>query len=356
MKDPYGLSKASIPISYAHLLLEIMVEKGFSASEILHLSKIPVTLLKQLDARITPMQWSKLAWVSLTLAKDLGLGYEYGLKLRLTAHGPMGYALMSSSSLRNAIELATQFFNMRLKDYKIDFYEENKKSIINIQQTHPVVSQHPEQAEILRRFFYECLMIGVVQTAQVLAEHDLSNVELQVDWSEPIYHQDFLSQLPKIRFNQEKNQICYSSETIDLPTKMADRNAFLSALAQCEAEQIRFSAQIQDIASRVRAELVLIPHKGYPSLDSIAQRLHMSNRTLRRHLNEIGVSYLNLLDEVKYKEATTLLLKSDMEIQGIALYLGYIQPANFARAFKKWSGMSPINYRKKGLLHKAVST
>lgn len=356
MKDPYGLSKASIPISYAHLLLEIMVEKGFSASEILHLSKIPVTLLKQLDARITPMQWSKLAWVSLTLAKDLGLGYEYGLKLRLTAHGPMGYALMSSSSLRNAIELATQFFNMRLKDYKIDFYEENKKSIINIQQTHPIVSQHPEQAEILRRFFYECLMIGVVQTAQTLAEHDLSNVELQVDWSEPIYHQDFLSQLPKVRFNQEKNQICYSSETIDLPTKMADQSAFLSALAQCEAEQIRFSAQIQDIASRVRAELVLIPHKGYPSLDSIAQRLHMSNRTLRRHLNEIGVTYLNLLDEVKYKEAATLLLKSDMEIQGIALYLGYIQPANFARAFKKWSGMSPINYRKKGLLHKAVST
>lgn len=346
MKDPYGLSKASIPISYAHLLLEIMVEKGFSASEILHLSKIPVILLKQLDARITPMQWSKLAWVSLTLAKDLGLGYEYGLKLRLTAHGPMGYALMSSSSLRNAIELATQFFNMRLKDYKIDFYEKNQKSIIEIQQTHPVVSQHPEQAEILRRFFYECLIIGVVQTAQALAGHDLSNVELQVDWSEPIYHKDFLSQLPKVRFNQEKNQICYSSETIDLPTKMADQSAFLSALTQCEAEQIRFSAQIQDIALRVRAELVLTPHKGYPSLDLVAQRLHMSNRTLRRHLNEIGVSYLGLLDEVKYKEATRLLLSSDMEIQEIALYLGYIQPANFARAFKKWSGMTPNDFRK----------
>lgn len=235
---------------------------------------------------------------------------------------------------------------MRLKDYKIDFYEKNQKSIIEIQQTHPVVSQHPEQAEILRRFFYECLMIGVVQTAQALAEHDLSNVELQVDWSEPIYHQGYLSQLPKVRFNQAKNQICYFSETIDLPTKMADQSAFLSALAQCEAEQIRFSAQIQDIALRVRAELVLTPHKGYPSLDLVAQRLHMSNRTLRRHLNEIGVSYLGLLDEVKYKEATRLLLSSDMEIQEIALYLGYIQPANFARAFKKWSGMSPIQFRK----------
>lgn len=147
--------------------------------------------------------------------------------------------------------------NKALKDYKIDFYKENQKSIIEIEQTHSVINQHLEQAEILRRFLYEGLMIGVVQTAQALAEHDLSNVELRVDWSKPIYHQDFLSRLPKVRFNQEKNQICYSSETIDLPTRMADQSAFLSALSQCEAEQIRFSAQIQDIALRVRAELVL---------------------------------------------------------------------------------------------------
>lgn len=347
MKDPYGLSKASIPISYAHLLLEIMVEKGFSASEILHQSKIPLTLFNQLDARITPIQWSRLAWVSLTLAQDLGLGYEYGLKLRLTAHGPMGYALMSSPSLRYAIELATQFFNMRLKDYKIDFYEETQRSIIEIKQTHPVISQHHEQAETLRRFFYECLMIGVVQTAQSLAEHDFSNVELQVDWPEPPYHEKFKHQLPRILFNQAKNQVCYPSSIIDLPTKMADQTAFQQALAQCEAEQIRFSEQIQDIILRVKTELLLVPQKGYPSLETVAQRLHMSSRTLRRHLNLTGVSYLALLDEIKYQEAKKLLFNGDMEIQEIALYLGYIQPANFARAFKKWSGMTPIQFREK---------
>lgn len=345
MKDPYGLSKASIPISYAHLLLEIMVEKGFSASEILHKSKIPLTLLHQLDARITPFQWSKLAWVSLTLAKDSGLGYEYGLKLRLTAHGPMGYALMSSPSLRHAIELATQFFNMRLKDYRMDFYEAENLSIIDIQETHPVISNHPEQAEVLRRFFYECLMIGTIQTGRSLIERDFSEVELKVDWLEPSYHQKFEQQLPTIQFNQNRNQIRYSSSLLNQSPKMADPSAFQQALAQCEAEQIRFSEQIQDICLRVKTELVLTPEKGYPSLDTVAERLHISNRTLRRHLNEIGSSYLTLLDEVKYKEAERLLLSSDMEIQNIANYLGYLQPANFTRAFRKWSGMTPIQFR-----------
>lgn len=50
--------------------------------------------------------------------------------------------------------------------------------------------------------------------------------------------------------------------------------------------------------------------------------------------------------EIKYLKVAKLLLSSDMEIQDIALYLGYIQPANFARAFKKWSGVAPIQFRK----------
>ncbi|NIE95955.1 AraC family transcriptional regulator [Acinetobacter sp. Tr-809] len=345
MKDPYGLSKASIPISYAHLLLEIMVEKGFSASELLYQSKIPSALLHQVDARITPIQWSKLAWVSLSLAQDCGLGYEYGLKLRLTAHGSMGYALMSSPSLKQAIGLASQFFNMRLKDYRIDFFEQEQQSIIEIQQTHPVVSQQLEQAEMLRRFFYECLMIGVVQTALTLAEHDFSDVELYVDWSEPSYHQKFQPQLPTIHFNQAQNQIRYPSAVLNLSTKMADPTAFQQALAQCEAEQIRFSETIQDIGLKVKTELQLIPQKGYPSLDRVAERLHTSSRTLRRKLDEAGYSYLGLLDEVRYQEAKQLLLNPQMEVQDIALYLGYLQPANFARAFKKWSGLTPSQFR-----------
>ncbi|WP_447501581.1 AraC family transcriptional regulator ligand-binding domain-containing protein [Acinetobacter pittii] len=346
MKDPYGLSKASIPISYAHLLLEIMVDKGFLALEILKKSKIPLTLLDRLDARITPIQWSKLAWESLVLSKDSGLGYEYGIKLRLTAHGPMGYALMSSPNLRQAIEVSKQFFNMRLKDYQIALLDEHEFSIIEIKETHPVVSNQPTQAETLRRFFYECLMIGVIQAGQFLREHDFSDIELSVDWSEPSYHKAYQHLLPTIHFNQPTNQIRYKKQLLDLPIKMADPIAFKQALAQCEAEQLRFSEQIKDICLTVKAELNLNPQVGYPTFDEIANRLNMSSRTLRRHLSQVGSSYLHLLEEVQQKEAENLLLNSDMEIQEIALYLGYIQPTNFTRAFKKWTGQTPIIFRK----------
>lgn len=83
---------------------------------------------------------------------------------------------------------------------------------------------------------------------------------------------------------------------------MADPIAFKQALTQCEAEQIRFSEQIKDICLTVKAELNLKPQVGYPSFDEIATRLNMSSRTLRRHLNQVGSSYLQLLEEAQQKK------------------------------------------------------
>lgn len=89
IKDPNSYPKIVSPISYAYLLLEIMVENGFSASDILQKNKIYLILLNQLDVIIIHIQWSKLVWMSLILTKDFGLSYQCGLKLRITDHGSM---------------------------------------------------------------------------------------------------------------------------------------------------------------------------------------------------------------------------------------------------------------------------
>ena len=67
----------------------------------------------------------------------------------------------------------------------------------------------------------------------------------------------------------------------------------------------------------------------------------MSSRTLKRNLQDVGTTYSLLLNDIRKHDAEHLLVKSDMDIQQIALYLGYEQPTNFTRAFKKWTGVSP---------------
>jgi AraC-like DNA-binding protein len=347
MKDPYGLSKASVPVTYAQILLDILVERGFSAEQVLSKSRLSAQLFSGTEARITPRQGTRLVMSALSLTGDDGLGYEYGLRLRPTAHGTLGFALMSCSTLGQAIQLGAAYFSMRLRDYRICLRTEGDIAELEIAATHPIFGAIPEQTPMLHRFFYECVMVGIAHLGRFLTGRDLSGVEIWVDWPEPIYHGRYRDRLPLIRFNQPANQFRGPAAILDLPLGMADPVAYEQALVQCEVERIRFAESVEDIAARVSAELILVPGKGYPSLEMVAERLHLSGRTLMRRLQQLNLSYLALLDQTVRQEAEKLLASDEMDIQDIANLLGYINPANFTRAFKKWTGETPSQFRTK---------
>lgn len=345
MKDPYQLSSASIPAAYAQVVLEIMLEKGFVAEQILHKSRIGNQVFSQPDGRITARQWSRLVLVCLSLAGDSGLGYANGLRLRLTSHGALGFALLSSATLRQALQIGSMFFGMRLQHYRMDISQQGELALITLAEVHPVIDADAEQADLLRRFFHETLLIGMVNSWRSMAAQPIDQLELWVDWPQPAYHQQFAAQLPAMRFNQPLNQIRMPDAYLDIALPLADPIAFQQALAQCELERIRFSRNISDTIQRVKSELILQPHLGYPTQEQVAEKLGMSSRTLKRRLQELDSSFLQLLDQVKQQDAKRLLNTTDMDIQQIASTLGYENPTNFSRAFKKWTGKTPSEFK-----------
>lgn len=100
----------------------------------------------------------------------------------------------------------------------------------------------------------------------------------------------------------------------------------------------------QSITDRV---LALLTSTGgqYPGLDAAAERLHMSARTLKRRLAEENATFGDLLDEVRKRDGVQLLLNADRAIDDIAARVGYADPANFRRAFKRLMGVLPSEYR-----------
>lgn len=345
MKDPYQLSSASIPAAYVQILLEIMQAKGFATAPILHKSRIGNQAFGQPDGRISARQWSRLVLVCLSLAGDSGLGYANGLGLRATSHGALGFALLSSANIGKALQLTRMFFGMRLPHYRIDIQQQGELALVALQEVHPVMDANAEQASLLRRFFHETLLIGMVHSCISLSGQPLEQLEIGVDWPEPIYHAHFANQLPTMRFNQENNQIRMPASYLDIALPLADPMAFQQALAQCELERLRFSHGISDILQRVKSELVLLPYQGYPTLEQIAEKLDMSGRTLKRRLQEVGCSFLQVLDEVKQQDAIRLLAHAGLDIQQVASTLGYENPTNFSRAFKKWTGNTPSDHK-----------
>ncbi|MDT4890911.1 HTH-type transcriptional regulator GadW [compost metagenome] len=78
----------------------------------------------------------------------------------------------------------------------------------------------------------------------------------------------------------------------------------------------------------------------------MARQLHRSERTLRRHLQQLNTSFQRLLDEVRYDKARQLLIQTDLPIYLIAEQLGYSETASFRHAFQRWSGQPPSLYRR----------
>jgi AraC-like DNA-binding protein len=85
---------------------------------------------------------------------------------------------------------------------------------------------------------------------------------------------------------------------------------------------------------------------GDPSLERVARTLAMSTRTLQRRLGELGVSFADLVDEVRHAVAASYLADRAIAIGEVAYLLGFAEQSSFTRAFKRWTGQTPSDYRR----------
>jgi AraC-like DNA-binding protein len=98
------------------------------------------------------------------------------------------------------------------------------------------------------------------------------------------------------------------------------------------------------IAGAVRDLLVREPGQ-IPDSPAVAAALQMSNRTLSRRLDEEGISFRALVDEVREMLAEEMLVTAQMTTEQVSRRLGYSEPASFVRAFKRWKGVAPQAFR-----------
>ena len=87
-------------------------------------------------------------------------------------------------------------------------------------------------------------------------------------------------------------------------------------------------------------------HKQFPTSEQVALSLGISERSLRRKLQQDGTTFQRLLDNVRYEKAQSYLLNTDSSIEQIAEHLDYSEAASFIRAFQRWAGVTPAKFRR----------
>lgn len=334
--DRAWLHREVIPITYILTELGIAEERGLDPLQLAMQAGISKTALTNPHAQVTPLSHAWLMLLIIERTGNNGLGFEVGLRLPPTAHGNLGYAMLSCASLREALILLERFWYLRERGAYIQLIEEEQLAIVELQTE---VLFPPS----LRPVFFDCLLASIFRLVQLLLGETATIGEFWLDYPQPDYYQTYRHLLPPVHYNMPGIQGRLPLGMLDRPLIMSNPESLKQTLALCEME-----SAIQGNSELAFLRLVQQQFRccgEYPSAEQVAERLHMSLRTLRRKLEVEGSSYKQLLENARRRDAIRLLDNPQLEIQQIASLLGYMDPTNFSRAFRQWTNKTPREYR-----------
>jgi AraC-like DNA-binding protein len=140
------------------------------------------------------------------------------------------------------------------------------------------------------------------------------------------------------------NVLTLSAATLELPVASADP-ALLSVLERAAGTPPPRESALPEFVQRVHEALRASLRDGAPKMDAVARQLHVSARTLQRRLSEHHTSFQDATDAVRSELARQYLKDSQLGISEVAFLLGYSELSTFDRAFKRWTGMTPREFR-----------
>jgi AraC-like DNA-binding protein len=147
-----------------------------------------------------------------------------------------------------------------------------------------------------------------------------------------------------IRFAAETCAVNIDGAVLDTPLANGD-GALLSVLDEQAERTLAALPAREDGLSRVRQQIVAALNDGQPRLPEVASAMHVSRRTLQRRLARAGLTFQDLVDRVREERARAYVLDRRVSLGEIAYRLGFSEISAFTRAFKRWTGMTPSQFR-----------
>jgi AraC-like DNA-binding protein len=328
-----------IPASYVARWLALLDARGVASEQALAGTAITRAMLDDPSTRLSLPAIVKVIAAGAELASDPSLGLEFGLALKPTAHSWFGLGVMTASTLADACELGARYLAVRVSPFRIHMFREGDRAVMQFDQTYDL-----GRARLL---VLECMLGGVIRMGEFLLGHSFAHpdIEFHADFPEPAHHARLRDQLPPARYGMAKNQAWFPAAWLDRRLSFAEPVAYREAVAALDHE-LRLVGETDDWLERTRA-LLAEPSSGYPDLDSAAETLAVSSRTLRRHLRARGARFHEIRDEARRTRAITLLEQSRLSLDAIARELRYADAAHFSRAFQRWIGEPPNSYRRR---------
>lgn len=326
----------TLPVQYLRQIAEQVRALQGDVSVWLLASGLTPTQLEDPALEVPFETFEKLVSSSLTFTREPALGLLVGQRLQMSMHGALGYAAASSGSIRQALGLFEAFSRLRFSPVAVATEHRPLEVRVLFTETQPLGA--------IRRPVLEALVMAGKNILDTVTLDECRIGKVTFPFDAPPYA-ELARQLfgCDVRYRASWAGFTLPRSVLDVPLRTADPAAFKQAVSICQRELGRLG-QTTTFSGRVR-RLLLERQSGFPSLVVTARLLHETPRTLHRRLVSEGTTFHELLEDVRHTLAVEHLKAAHFSIEEIAYTLGYTDLSNFRRAFKRWEGLTPTEYR-----------
>ena len=328
------MRERTIASHYARAALGGARRAGYDCSTLLQQLGITPELLAEPRARIAPEQFTRLLQMLWQALDDEYLGFADGPSKRGT-FAMMCHALIHCRTLEKALQRGLLFYSLFPQGPRWRLSREGDMARLSLDDSQLWDPDH---------FLSESLLVIWHRLGSWLIGQRIRLEQATFSYPIPAHASEYDLLFPcPLMFSAASSSLVFHSRYLNLPL-LQDERTLKHFLERSPADLLSRPDEGHSLSSQIR-RLLSRDRTPWPDLEAVAQHLHISPQTLRRHLREESTNVQALKDELRRDIAIFHLGRADLSLQEIAEQLGFSEPSAFHRAFKKWTGVTPGAYR-----------
>lgn len=334
-----GQPSMGISIALVRNLVQAVERSGVTREAFLQKSELSPDDIEDSDRRIDLAEYDRLQLLALEVTGDEAIGFHLAEWGSLAVFDVLGALSLHAPTMRDGIQALRRYHRIMSDCADPELLEEGDRALLRYEfpRSHPRCNQ-------IRAEFGLTVLFQLAKS--YLADGDVPR-RTSFEHAAPPYVAEYDRVFGgSARFREPFTGFEFDRAWLERPQLHMNRGLFFVLADQAERRLTRLAPA--SIAARVRAILQTQRPRFRPTMEEIAKQLGMSARSLRRRLSDEGVPFLRLAEEAQMLAARDMLDNVRLSIQEVAYSMGFSEPSAFHRAFKRWTGMTPKQYRELG--------
>jgi AraC-like DNA-binding protein len=325
---------------YLIKLVEVLEARGLPVEPVLAAAGLSADALPDHDASLPLGQYVSGVEEAVSANAIPDLGFLVGELTTPLEHGVLGYALLSSPTLRECLQRYVRFQYLQGPLLTISFAESGTTAEMRALPRRGCWQMSPAAYT----YIVQEWLVGWNQWCQLIGRSGSFFEHVRLGYSSNGQRRNYEEHLGcTVSFDNDDTTAIFASRRLDLPLEYADES--IAALCNVQCSRLLKVLNLRaGLVAEIHRQLAIRPGQ-VPKMDDMAKELNIGTRTLRRRLSDEKTSYQQVVTEFRVAMARRYLDETTLPANEVAVLVGYSDPANLYRTFQKETGQTPKQYR-----------